>query len=77
MKKTVFTRLTAIYLCLGFLLGIYNGRIGIWKGQDPTPFRVIPCPVFLLAPSQQEALSKGIRLDTMEDVEDLFENFFP
>lgn len=77
MNKTHFTNLTALCLAAGFLIGIHNGRIGIWKDQDPTPFRVIPCPVFLLTPSQQSALADGIRIDTMEDVEDLIENFFP
>ena len=76
-KRTVFTNLLVGTLCIGFLLGIHNGRIGIWKDPDPTPMRVIPCPVFLLTPEQQNMLSDGIRLDTMEDLEYLIENFFP
>lgn len=77
MRKTVFTNLLSGLLAVGFFLGIHNGRIGIWLNGEKEPSRVIPCPVFLLTPSQQKALTQGIQIDTMEDMESLIRNFFP
>lgn len=59
----------------GFLLGVHNGRIALWKGQDPQPYRVYPCPVCVLPREEQAALRRGIRIDTMEDLDKFLENF--
>ena len=67
----------ALMLLLGFLLGIHNGHIGVWKDQDPTPMRIIPCPVWVLSQRQQQMLQAGIRIDSMADVERLLTEFFP
>jgi hypothetical protein len=62
-------------LLLGFLVGSYNGKLAVWKGDDPEPYRVYPCPVYLLPKQEREALEKGIRIDTMEDLGNFLENF--
>lgn len=62
-------------LLLGFLIGNYNGRLAIWKNDDPEPYRVYPCPVYLLPKEEREALQKGISINSMEDVEEFLENF--
>ena len=62
-------------LLLGFLIGSYNGRLAVWKDDDPEPYRVYPCPVYLLPKDERNALQKGIRIDTMEDVAHFLENF--
>lgn len=76
MGKTLFSRILCFFLAAGFFFGIHNGRIGIWKDGQATPYRVIPCPVFLLSQAQQDALAAGIRVDTMEDVDRLIRDFF-
>ena len=75
MKRFMRLRLICPVLLLGFLIGTYNGRIAVWKGDDPEPYRVYPCPVYLLPKAEREALRRGIRIDTMEDVSDFLENF--
>lgn len=67
--------LRCLPVLLGFLLGTYNGRLAVWKGDDPEPYRVYPCPVYLLPKAEQEALQRGIRIDDMDDVSDFLENF--
>lgn len=62
-------------IILGFLLGTYNGRLAVWKGDDPEPYRVYPCPVYLLPQAEREMLQKGIRIDSMDDVSYFLENF--
>jgi hypothetical protein len=74
VKKKSCARLATVIL-LGFLVGSYNGRLAVWKDDDPEPFRVFPCPVYLLPKKDRDALSAGIRVETMDDVKNFLENF--
>jgi len=67
----------AAILILGFLIGIHKGQIGIWKNQDPQVWRIIPCPVWVLSQSQQDMLSKGMSINSIEDLENILTTFFP
>ena len=74
MKKRMHTCLAQLIL-LGFLIGNYNGRLAVWKDDDPEPLRVFPCPVYLLPKKDRDALQAGIPIDSMEDVRHFVENF--
>lgn len=76
MRKPTITNLLTLTLLLGFLIGVHNGRIGVWKDQDPTPMRTIPCPIWVLSPAQQQMLKNGIRIDSMADLEKMLTEFF-
>ncbi len=65
------------FLLFGFLLGIHDGQIALWKDQDPIPCKIIPCPVSALPAHVQTALKKGIPIDSMEDFEKLIEKYLP
>lgn len=52
-------------LLLGFLLGIHEGKIALWKDNDPTPMRIFPYEVSQLSEAEQQALKKGIRADDL------------
>ena len=73
----MYKRIFPLLLTLGFLLGIHNGQIGVWKNQDPEPMRTIPCPVWVLSQQQRQMLSQGIRIDSMADLENMLTTFFP
>ena len=75
MKQKILCQLCCCGLLFSFLLGSHNGRLAMWKDQDPTPCKVFPCPVAVLPRAVQEQLKAGIRLETMEDVNRLLENF--
>ncbi len=75
MKKNILRRFLCSSLLLGFLLGTYQGRLAVWKGDDPEPYRVYPCPVYLLPQKERQALQRGIRIDSMDDVSDFLKNF--
>ena len=67
------------YLCCviltGFLIGIHNGRITIWQGEDPEPQTVLPYPADLLPEDDRLALENGIHLKTREDLIRFMEDF--
>lgn len=75
MKHNQWLRFLCGCMLFGFLLGTYNGRLAVWKGDDPEPYRVYPCPVCLLPKREQDALQNGIRINSMEDLSQFLENF--
>ncbi len=77
MKKNNLRSCITCCLLLGFLLGIHNGQIAIWKGEDPLPWKVLPYPASVLPQEARQALKKGIPFETMEDLEDLIEKYLP
>ena len=74
MKQKLLRHLCCAML-LSFLLGVHEGRLAMWKDEDPTPCKVFPCPVIVLPRPVQAQLQAGIRLETIEDVNRLLENF--
>lgn len=75
MKQKSLSTLLCGALLMSFLLGSHNGRLALWKDEDPTPCKVFPCPIVVLPGAVQEQLRAGIRLETIEDVNRLLENF--
>lgn len=62
-------------LLLGFLLGIHDGMIALWKDQDPQPIRVFPYSAASLPRSDREALEKGIHVDSAEELMRFLEDY--
>ncbi len=75
MRRKLRTQVMIGIFIMGFLVGSYRGRLAIWKGDDPQPYRVYPCPVYLLPKQERNALQRGIRINTMDDLEQFLENF--
>ena len=76
MKKRKLCHHICCILLLGFLLGVRDGRIALWKDGQSEPWKVFPYPVSVLPVQTQQELIQGIRVDTMEDLDRLLENLF-
>lgn len=74
MKKRKPVTAICSLLLLGFLLGIHNGRVAIWKDGDAAPWRIFPYPVAVLPTDTQAQLRQGIRIEDMEDLDHFLEN---
>ncbi len=74
MKRPCFCRCLCTIALLGFLLGVKDGRIALWKDEETDPWRLFPYPVSALPAETQQALRNGIRIDSMEDLDRLLEN---
>lgn len=61
-------------LMLGFLLGIHNGRVALWKDGQSQPCKVFPYPVSVLPSDVRQALEDGIRIDSEADLDRLLES---
>lgn len=75
MSHSLFRRRFCTLVLLGFLIGVHEGRIALWKDGESTPWRIFPYPVSVLPEEDRNALNSGIRVDTMEDLNRLLENF--
>lgn len=74
MKNHPLRRCLCSLALLGFLVGIHQGRIAIWKDGSAAPMKVFPYPVITLPPQVQAQLKEGIAIDSAEDLERLLEN---
>ncbi|MBO5953953.1 MAG: hypothetical protein J6Q53_07540 [Oscillospiraceae bacterium] len=63
-------------LLLGFLLGIHNGNVALWKTDDPKPLRVFPYAASSLPEADRKLLEKGIPIDSLGELTRLIEDYF-
>ena len=62
-------------ILVGFLLGISDGYIALWKCGDPTPLQVFPCRVEMLPPADQQVLAQGIHISSEQELSQLLEDY--
>jgi len=62
-------------LLLGFLLGIHDGRIALWKDNNPEPLKVFPYSAYLLPPADRRALEEGIRFENLDELKRMVEDY--
>ena len=60
---------------IGFLLGIHDGYIALWKNSSAEPVQVFPRQVRMLPPADQQALEKGIRISEEQQLQQLLEDY--
>ena len=69
------------FLCAAFmavyLLGIHEGKIALWSGDDPEPIQVFPYRAALLPKKERQMLKEGIRVESMEELYRLAEEYLP
>lgn len=70
-KRNLFPTL----LLFGFLLGIHNGKIALWKDDDPEPIRVFPYQASLLPEKDQDALEQGIHIRDRSQLTRILEDY--
>ena len=63
-------------LALGFLLGIHEGRVALWRDGEPRPEQIYDIRADTLPPADRLRLRQGIRVQTREEVWQLLENYF-
>lgn len=60
---------------LGFLLGIHDGYIALWKGEDPQPVKIFPYRADALPAEDQKRLEQGIRIGDEGSVTRILEDY--
>lgn len=66
---------TAMWLCLGYLLGIHNGYLTLWRGDDPEPVHSFYVRAEDLPPADQVLLRRGIRIENDRQLYAVLEDY--
>lgn len=72
MKTTHFRTLA---LVLGFLLGIQDGRIALWRDGQAQPIKVFPIQAKMLPEADRKALEEGIAIENSSELTRILEDF--
>ena len=70
-----FHKIGTLLAALGFLLGIHEGRLTLWRENDPHPLQIYDIRADSLPPADRLALSRGIRAGNREEVWQILENY--
>ena len=72
MKKQ---RLLTNLVLFGFILGVHEGRIALWKDNHKEPMKVFPYQASMLPEADQKRLEKGIHVDSLNELYELVEDY--
>ena len=70
-KRKILTNL----VLLGFILGIHEGRVALWKDNQKNPMKVFPYQASMLPEADQQRLEKGIHVDSLSELYKLIEDY--
>ena len=62
-------------LMFGFLLGVRNGYIALWRDGDAKPVQVFPYRAEMLPDADRQALEKGIHIADEDELKRLLEDY--
>lgn len=75
MKLRSLSTLLCTALLAVYLLGVHDGKVALWKGDDPEPYRVFPYNVSQLPEDAQKQLEAGIPADSLKELRRIVENY--
>lgn len=59
---------------VSYILKIWNGHLGLFRGSSDSPYREIDMPLYLLTEHDKNLLETGITADTEEEINALVED---
>lgn len=65
----------ALLLALGFVLGIRDGRLTLWRDGQSRPEQIYDIRADTLPPADQVLLRRGIRAESREELWLILENY--
>ena len=63
-------------LLFGFILGIHEGKVALWKDNNPNPIKVFPYQASQLPEADQQRLEKGIHVDSISQLRKMIQDYF-
>lgn len=75
MKKRKLSQLLCCALLSLYLLGIHDGKIALWSGDDPEPVKVFPYSASMLPEDARKQLEAGIPINSMDELRRLAEAY--
>ena len=75
MKKKQLSNLLCCALLAVYLLGIHEGKIALWKGNDPQPVKVFEYSASQLPEEAQKRLQEGVPIKSIRELRQLAEQY--
>lgn len=75
-KRTVSTFLCAALLAV-YLVGVHDGKVALWKDNNPAPIKVFPYNVSDLPQEAQRQLEAGVKVNSLRELRKLAEQYLP
>ena len=72
MKKQ---KIVCNLLLIGFLLGVYEGKIALWSDFKKEPIRIFPYSASQLPKKDQERLASGLHFNNLNDLRKFVEDY--
>lgn len=69
------SRIPAIIMAVGFVLGSYKGYVALWKDGHDDPVQIFPCPADSLPEADRAALENGIHARSEIELNQLLEDY--
>ena len=69
------TGVLSILFVFGLLLGVHDGYIALWQGNDPAPAQVFPYRAAMLPEHDQALLKEGIPIGNTGRLHSLLEDY--
>ena len=63
-------------LLIGFILGIHDGKVALWKDNQSKPIKVFPYQASTLPEPDQQRLAEGVHVDSLKELYKLIEDYF-
>lgn len=73
MKKKQLSHLLCAALLSAYLLGVHEGKVALWKGDDPQPCKVFPYYAANLPKEARRQLEAGIPIESVDELRRLAE----
>ena len=77
MKKKQWSNLLCCALLAVYLLGIHEGKIALWKDNDPEPIKVFDYEASRLPEEAQKQLEAGVPIKSIKELRDLAKQYLP
>lgn len=77
MKKKHLSNLLCCAMLAAYLLGIHEGKIALWKGNDPEPIKVFDYSASQLPEDAQRQLEVGVPIKSIRELRALAEQYLP
>ena len=75
VKQRKMAQFLATAILASILVGVHNGKIALCRADDPEPLKVFPYRASMLPDEQEKMVKKGIRVESMEQLQRLLENY--
>ena len=78
---TAGQRMISTFLCAAllavYLVGVHDGKVALWKDNNPAPIKVFPYNVSDLPQEAQRQLEAGVKVNSLRELRKLAEQYLP